>query len=118
TLPFVRAAAPAAGFRVAGQKIPREPQRYSGRTAMTANLAVSEPKPPEDGNSPLSFTMEGYAPPPPETLTPFAWSPGWNSPQAQVLMPHERRSEAAAGDSDAEARWLGAAPGEAVAGEA
>jgi NADH-quinone oxidoreductase subunit G len=44
-------------FRVAGQKIPREPHRYSGRTAMLANVNVSEPKPPTDPDSPMSYTF-------------------------------------------------------------
>jgi NADH-quinone oxidoreductase subunit G len=69
-------------FRIAGQRIPREPHRYSGRTAMHANLNVSEPKPPEDQDSSLSYTMEGYRGIPPSTMIPFFWSPGWNSGQA------------------------------------
>ncbi|PJJ74965.1 NADH dehydrogenase subunit G [Thermoflavifilum aggregans] len=78
----IREAAPGAQFRVGTQKIPREPHRYSGRTAMLAHINVSEPKPPEDPDSPLSFTMEGYLGTPPAPLTPFFWSPGWNSVQA------------------------------------
>jgi NADH-quinone oxidoreductase subunit G len=73
---------PATDFRINGQKIPREPHRYSGRTAMLANINVNEPKPPEDFDSPLSFTMEGYKGIPPAPLTPFFWAPGWNSGQA------------------------------------
>lgn len=73
---------PPAGFRIAGQKIPREPHRYSGRTAMNARERVSEPKPPEDPDSPLSFTMEGYQGQAPSSLIPFFWSPGWNSVQS------------------------------------
>ncbi|WP_432714207.1 NADH-quinone oxidoreductase subunit NuoG [Pedobacter sp.] len=76
------AVAPPADFRLAGQKIPREPHRYSGRTAMQAHLNVSEPKPPEDIDSALSFTMEGYKGITPAPLTPFFWAPGWNSPQS------------------------------------
>jgi NADH-quinone oxidoreductase subunit G len=78
----VEAVAPPAEFRVSGLKIPRASHRYSGRTAMTAHLGVSEPKPPEDPESPLSFTMEGYRGQPPSSLTPFFWSPGWNSGQS------------------------------------
>jgi NADH-quinone oxidoreductase subunit G len=74
--------APLAGFRIAGQKIPREPHRYSGRTAMVANLNVSEPKPPMDPDTALSFTMEGYQGRPPAAMIPFFWSPGWNSVQS------------------------------------
>ena len=69
-------------FRISGQKIPREPHRYSGRTSMLANINVNEPKPPEDNNSALSFTMEGYRGIPPSPLIPFFWSPGWNSVQS------------------------------------
>jgi NADH-quinone oxidoreductase subunit G len=76
------AAAPDASFRIAGQKIPREPHRYSGRTAMLANINVSEPKPPEDRDTPLSYTMEGYKGMPPAALIPFFWAPGWNSVQS------------------------------------
>ncbi|WP_119079698.1 NADH-quinone oxidoreductase subunit NuoG [Chitinophaga alhagiae] len=74
--------APNADFRMAGQKIPREPHRYSGRTAMLANESVNEPRPPEDEDTPLSFTMEGYRGEAPAPLIPFFWAPGWNSPQA------------------------------------
>jgi len=75
-------AAPVSTFRMVGAKIPREPHRYSGRTAMLANIDVSEPKPPDDPDSPLSFTMEGNPGHPPPPLIPFFWSPGWNSYQA------------------------------------
>ena len=78
----IAATAPPANFRINGEQIPREPHRYSGRTAMLANRNVSEPKPLEDGDSPLSFTMEGYKGIPPSSVIPFFWSPGWNSPQA------------------------------------
>jgi NADH-quinone oxidoreductase subunit G len=73
---------PPAGFRIAGQRIPRQPHRYSGRTAMNANINVSEPKPPEDHDSPLSYTMEGLRAQPPSSMIPFFWSPGWNSVQS------------------------------------
>ncbi len=69
-------------LRVNGQLIPREPHRYSGRTAMVANLHVSEPKPLSDEDSPLSFTMEGYKGIPPGSAIPFYWTPGWNSVQS------------------------------------
>ncbi|MEJ2634523.1 MAG: NADH-quinone oxidoreductase subunit NuoG [Calditrichia bacterium] len=78
----IRNAAPPAGFRIAGEKIPRQPHRYSGRTAMTANIDVNVPKPPDDSDSALSFTMEGYFGRPPSSLIPFFWSPGWNSAQS------------------------------------
>jgi NADH-quinone oxidoreductase subunit G len=74
--------APLADYRIAGQNIPRQPHRYSGRTAMLANITVHEPKPPEDPDSPLSFSMEGYEGQPPAPLISRYWSPGWNSVQA------------------------------------
>lgn len=74
--------APPADFRIAGQKIPRETHRFSGRTAMHAHEHVSEAKPPEDPDTPLSFTMEGYRGQPPAPLIPFFWAPGWNSIQS------------------------------------
>ncbi len=76
------AAAPPASFRIAGQKIPRQPHRYSGRTAMTANVSVNEPKQTEDMDSPLAFSMEGYEGIPPSPLIARFWAPGWNSVQA------------------------------------
>ncbi len=73
---------PDAGFRFFNEKIARQTLRFSGRTAMDAKIAVSEPKPPPDNDSPLAFSMEGYKGEPPATLTPYYWSPGWNSVQA------------------------------------
>ncbi|TXK44130.1 NADH-quinone oxidoreductase subunit NuoG [Pontibacter qinzhouensis] len=78
----VLATAPPADFRMAGQKIPRAPHRFSGRTAMLANINVSEPKPPEDPDNPMTYTMEGYRGQPPSSMIPFFWAPGWNSAQA------------------------------------
>jgi len=77
-----RGAAPSAGFRVAGAKVPRAPHRYSGRTSMLANISVHEPKPPQDLDAPFSYSMEGASTQPPSALIPFFWSPGWNSIQA------------------------------------
>jgi NADH-quinone oxidoreductase subunit G len=75
-------AAPSAKFRVLNEKVARSPHRYSGRTAMLANINVSEPKPPQDADSALAFSMEGTPTQPPGSLTPFFWSPGWNSIQS------------------------------------
>ena len=74
--------APRSGFRIVDQKIPREPHRYSGRTAMLANINVSEPKPPDDPDAPFNFSMEGYKGKPPAGLIPRYWAPGWNSVQS------------------------------------
>lgn len=85
TIPIFKLAAvgvPPAGFRIAGMKIPRQPHRYSGRTAMHADISVHESKPPGDPDSPLSFSMEGYEGAPPSSLITRFWAPGWNSVQA------------------------------------
>ena len=74
--------APPHDFRIHGARIPRESHRYSGRAAMTANTAVSEPKPLQDDDSSLSYTMEGYRGLPPSPLIPSFWAPGWNSGQS------------------------------------
>jgi NADH-quinone oxidoreductase subunit G len=83
-------AAPPSTFRMAGAKIPREPHRFSGRTAMLANITLHEPKPPDDPDSPLSFSMEGfYQPEAPLPVVPFFWAPGWNSVQAALKFQKE-----------------------------
>ncbi|MFT4873693.1 NADH-quinone oxidoreductase subunit NuoG [Congregibacter sp.] len=75
-------AAPDHDYRSLGLKIPRQPQRYSGRTAMRANVSVHEPKQPTDEETALSYTMEGLNRDEPGSLLPFVWSPGWNSNQS------------------------------------
>ncbi|MBZ0157537.1 MAG: NADH-quinone oxidoreductase subunit NuoG [Alphaproteobacteria bacterium] len=81
--------APPASFRVAGKRIPRQPHRYSGRTAMFADRTVHEPRPPADPDSPLAFTMEGYEGQPPAPLIPRFWAPGWNSIQSLTRFQEE-----------------------------
>jgi len=76
------AAAPSSKFRMDGAKIPRDSHRYSGLTSIHANISVAEPKPPDDPDSALAYSMEGSANQPPGALQPFFWSPGWNSIQA------------------------------------
>lgn len=75
-------AAPGADYRLHGLRVPREPHRASGRTAMHADRTVRDPKPPQDSDSALSFTMEGSQQHPPSALTPLVWAPRWNSVQA------------------------------------
>ncbi len=75
-------AAPGAGFRMVGQRIPRQAARYSGRTAMHADQTIHEPKPAEDPDAPLAFSMEGYTGEPPAALITHPWAPHWNSVQA------------------------------------
>lgn len=75
--------APDANFRVEGQKLARSPHRYSGRTSILANQSVHEPKQPQDIDTPFAFSMEGNNQPTANRKEiPFAWAPGWNSPQA------------------------------------
>ncbi|MFT5082487.1 MAG: NADH-quinone oxidoreductase subunit G [Lentisphaeria bacterium] len=71
--------APGADFRIAGMKMPRQSHRYSGRTSLYSDLKVSENKQPLDGDSPLSFSMEGAPINRPPSVNAIVWSPGWNS---------------------------------------
>jgi NADH-quinone oxidoreductase subunit G len=73
---------PKVALPTADGKIPRQSHRYTGRTAMHADIDVNEPKPPADDDAPLAFTMEGYDGPPPAGLISRIWAPGWNSVQA------------------------------------
>ncbi|MBS2634260.1 NADH-quinone oxidoreductase subunit G, partial [Salmonella enterica subsp. enterica serovar 1,4,[5],12:i:-] len=76
-------AAPDAAFRIRGQKLARSPHRYSGRTAMLADVSVHEQRQPQDIDTAFAFSMEGNnSPYAPRQQIPFAWAPGWNSPQA------------------------------------
>ena len=114
---------PPGDFRIAGQKIPRQPHRYSGRTAMLAHINVSEPKPPEDPDSPMSFSMEGYPGKPPSALIPFFWAPAWNSIQATAKFQQEVGGELRGGDpgqrllepaEGAKPNYAGGAPAESA----
>jgi NADH-quinone oxidoreductase subunit G len=98
-LAAVREAAPEATFRISGAKVARSPHRNSGRTAMLANIDVSEPRPPQDPDSALSFSMEGTPAKPPAALIPFVWSPGWNSIQATNTYQKEVGGPLRGGDS-------------------
>jgi len=73
---------PDADFRMLNAKIKRQTNRFSGRTSMNADVDVSEPKPPEDQDSPLVFSMEGAEETPPSSLVSYYWKPGWNSEQS------------------------------------
>lgn len=83
SLKGVEQVAPLASFKLHEMKIARAPLRYSGRVAMRAPISVQEPRQPQDKDTALAYSMEGYqgqqAPGP---LIPFAWAAGWNSPQA------------------------------------
>ncbi|MCV4282514.1 NADH-quinone oxidoreductase subunit NuoG [Pseudomonas capsici] len=92
-------AAPSAAFRIKGMKLAREPLRYSGRTAMRANISVHEPRTPQDQDTAFAFSMEGYSgSAEPRQQVPFAWSPGWNSPQAWNKFQDEVGGHLRAGD--------------------
>ena len=66
----------------AGLKIPRQSHRYSGRTAMIANLNVHEPKQPIDDESVMSFSMEGMPSMKDASILGTTWAPSWNSNQS------------------------------------
>lgn len=95
--------APNAKFRLKGLKLARASHRQSGRTAMRANLSVHEPRATQDIDSPLAFSMEGangsMSMDRPAELLPFAWAPGWNSPQAWNKFQAEVGGEMKGGDS-------------------
>lgn len=77
------AAAPDSNYRIDGLQLAREPHRYSGRTSMRADQNVSEVRVPQDPDSAFAHSMEGYSGfQEPRQQVPFAWAPGWNSPQA------------------------------------
>jgi NADH-quinone oxidoreductase subunit G len=78
----LRKYSPDADFRMLNMKMPSQTIRYSGRTAINANISVSEAKLPQDPDSPLAFSMEGQNENPPSSMVPFYWTPGWNSVQA------------------------------------
>lgn len=83
SLQGIISAAPDATFRIDGQKLSRSPHRYSGRTAIHSAINVHEPSQPKDIDTPFNFSMEGNNSPfSDRQQIPFAWAPGWNSPQA------------------------------------
>ena len=97
----VIAAAPNAAYRPDSEehvdrKVPRQPHRYSGRTAMNANVSVHEPKQPVDAESPLAFSMEGTLSKD-SRLLPYVWTPGWNSNQSVTRFQVEAGGELRSG---------------------
>ncbi len=96
----ISGAAPPASYRSsAGEKIPREPHRYSGRTAMVADVTLHEPKTPVDEETPLAYSMEGVNVNPPGALLPYVWSPGWNSNQSIFKFQQEVGGSLSGGDA-------------------
>ena len=94
----VEEAAPSAAFRISGMKVPRQSHRYSGRTAMRANLAVSEPQQPIDQDSALSFSMEGAGCDAPSSLRSTSWAPAWNSNHSIIKFQQEVGGSLQGGD--------------------
>ncbi len=90
---------PDSGFIFFNEKIARQTLRFSGRTSMNADKSVHEPMPPQDTSSPLAFSMEGYKGVTPSGLTPYYWSPGWNSVQAANKYMDEPDGEAVYGST-------------------
>ncbi len=93
--------APAADFRSTGAqtKIPRQPHRYSGRTAMFADVSIHEPKARVDAETPLAYSMEGQnTGEQPGALVPYVWTPGWNSNQSVFKFQQEVGGALAGGD--------------------
>jgi len=98
-LSAIAGAAPDSKLRIHGSRIAREPRRYSGRTAMRANISVHEVRQPQDQDSAMSYSMEGISGPTNNSqLIPFAWAPGWNSPQAWNKFQDEVGGSLRAGD--------------------
>lgn len=125
-LKSIKEAAPDASFRIRGQKLARSPNRSSGRTAARANISVHEPRQPQDRDSMFAFSMEGNnQPSAPRSQIPFAWAPGWNSPQAWNKFQAEVGGKLRNGDpgvrlfeaGDASLPWFTEVPTAFVGGE-
>jgi NADH-quinone oxidoreductase subunit G len=95
----IKEVAPNPQYRINGKKIPRQTPRFSGRTSMLANITLHEPKPAEDVNSPLAFSMEGTSLNEDATLTSFYLKPGWHSVQASYKIFNELDNAARAKSS-------------------
>ncbi len=98
SLEAVTRVAPPACFRIKGQKIPRQPWRSSGRTALQAHRTLHEPAPPDDPDSPLAFSMEGVEGSGPDAVRPFSWAPGWNSASGSGVHPDNETNPAEASE--------------------
>src|SRR5690606_32717815 len=69
-------------FAGTNARAPRQPHRYSGRTAMRAHINVHEPKQEQDDEGIMNFSMEGVAPLRDASVFSNPWAPGWNSNQS------------------------------------
>ena len=73
---------PGENYNFAGLKAPRQPHRYSGRTAMRANINVHEPKQEQDEDGVMVYSMEGVPAIKDAAVFNSPWAPGWNSNQS------------------------------------
>ena len=73
---------PGEDYNYAGLKAPRQLHRYSGRTAMRANVSVHEPRQEQDENGVMVYSMEGVPAIKDSTVFNTPWAPGWNSNQS------------------------------------
>lgn len=94
----IKAHIPDSGFRILNEKIKRQTIRFSGRTAINADINVSETGRPVDTGSSLAFSMEGSSEVPPSSLVPYYWIPGWNSYQAMNFYLDEPNGSLKGGD--------------------
>lgn len=113
----ITAVVPGADARFVGQRLPRQPHRYSGRTSMRANINVHEPKIAEDPDSLFTFSMEGFRGKVPGSVIPSYWAPGWNSVQGLSKFQEEVGGALCGGDpgvrlivSDKQAAYAGGVP--------
>ncbi|MXW06957.1 MAG: NADH-quinone oxidoreductase subunit NuoG [Gammaproteobacteria bacterium] len=96
----LREIAPSSDYRIGTtSRIPRQSHRYSGRTAMNAQVNIHEPKAKVDTDTPFSYSMEGQNPGDQNGATiPYVWSPGWNSNQSVFKFQQEVAGKLAGGD--------------------
>ena len=73
---------PGEGFNFAGLKAPRMQHRYSGRTAMRADINVHEPQQEQDEDGVMNYSMEGVPQLKDASVFNTPWAPGWNSNQS------------------------------------
>jgi NADH-quinone oxidoreductase subunit G len=113
-LSAIAGGAPGDEYRTAADmRLPRQPHRYSGRTAMRADKDVHERQAPLDEDSPLSFSMEGGYPKSAPVL-PYVWAPGWNSNQSIIKFQREVSGDLLGGTSDV--KLFEPQPGQSKAG--
>lgn len=86
---------------------------------MDANVSIHERKPPDDGDTPFCFSMEGADLNLPAALIPRYWAPGWNSVQALNKFQREVGGELIGGETGARVfEGAGSPGGEPAVGRA